>query len=372
MTDNAAPFASASTASNPPRARYLDITKGLAIVCIVLLHFSTGLIPGVINVYIGLFMITAFYITAGWVESFKPQAPTFRARVTRLWHQLGVPYIIWTAVILVFDVIFWSIGHYDSFIIARDAYKSICLRGIGTLWFLPALFGGQCLWWWVRKQHRWWIAVLTVAAIYLCFLLLGKFLYPSLPQYGTRLYDIIIAPISAFGAMCNAYVGILCGFAYGKLSSRWRLASRSRWLLIITGCLILALGWYCSFLLPFNAGILYPWLAPHIIPAGFVVLFMALETSPLLRFFDYWGRNSMALMVTHMSILLVISDIVTLKLTGHKTAGAGWLSFATFCVIMAIEYFIAEWLRHRFPRSIGHPAHSKISTISHTENAKHT
>lgn len=350
------------------RARYLDITKGLAILCIVLLHFSTGLIPRMLNIYIGTFMITTFYITAGWVDSMKPQAPTFRARVTRLWHQLGVPYVIWTVVILLFDVLFWAIGHYDSFIIIRDAYKSLCLRGIGTLWFLPALFGGQCLWWWMRRMHRRWLVVLSVVVLYFYGFYIGQLLRSILPGLDPRTADIVRAPFTAVGSMINAYVGILCGFAYGRLSRRWRVPKRSVWLLIPAGCLLLALGWFCAFSLPKPLGSIWHWIAPNVIPFGVIVFFMALETSPVLRYFDYWGRNSMALMVTHMSILLVIADVVTIRLAGHRVAGYGWHSFATFCAVMVIEYFLAEWLRRCFPRSVGQG--SKPKTLS-SDNAKH-
>lgn len=46
------------------RLRYLDISKGIAIICIVLLHYDNGVIPLRANVFIGSFMISLFYVTA--------------------------------------------------------------------------------------------------------------------------------------------------------------------------------------------------------------------------------------------------------------------------------------------------------------------
>lgn len=46
------------------RERYIDIVKGLAILCIVLLHYENGLFPTKVNVFVGSFMITTFYVTA--------------------------------------------------------------------------------------------------------------------------------------------------------------------------------------------------------------------------------------------------------------------------------------------------------------------
>ena len=47
------------------RSLAIDQLKGLAIICITLLHFEAGLIPADINTWIGSFMITAFYFTCG-------------------------------------------------------------------------------------------------------------------------------------------------------------------------------------------------------------------------------------------------------------------------------------------------------------------
>ena len=53
------------------RARYLDEAKGLGILCIVFLHYENGVIPWTVNTFIGSFMITIFYIIAGWIMAMK-------------------------------------------------------------------------------------------------------------------------------------------------------------------------------------------------------------------------------------------------------------------------------------------------------------
>ena len=66
-----------NTTSNLPRAKYLDEAKGLGILCIVFLHYENGVIPGTVNTFIGSFMITIFYIVAGWIMAMKNvQTPT--------------------------------------------------------------------------------------------------------------------------------------------------------------------------------------------------------------------------------------------------------------------------------------------------------
>lgn len=60
------------------RQRYIDIVKGLSILCIVLLHYGLGAFPNQINVFIGSFMITAFYVTSGWVDGMSTKKVAYK------------------------------------------------------------------------------------------------------------------------------------------------------------------------------------------------------------------------------------------------------------------------------------------------------
>ena len=156
-----------NTTSNLPRAKYLDEAKGLGILCIVFLHYENGVIPGTVNTFIGSFMITIFYIVAGWIMAMKNvQTPT-RELAKKRFRSLGLPYIYWTGIIIIFDIILWAFGYYNNYFIAREVYKSIVLRGIGTLWFLPALFFGEIIWNWLLRRHwAMWIIALAAILIY--------------------------------------------------------------------------------------------------------------------------------------------------------------------------------------------------------------
>lgn len=54
------------------RERYIDIVKGLSILCITLLHYVHNVFPNEVNVFVGSFMITSFYVTSGWVSAMHP------------------------------------------------------------------------------------------------------------------------------------------------------------------------------------------------------------------------------------------------------------------------------------------------------------
>lgn len=102
------------------RTKYIDIAKGIAIICIVLLHFEDGLFPRQLNTFIGSFMITMFYVIAGWIDALRHEPRTLKDLIRKRWRQLGVPYILWTIIILAFDCILWISGYYDSYFIGSE------------------------------------------------------------------------------------------------------------------------------------------------------------------------------------------------------------------------------------------------------------
>lgn len=79
-------------------------------------------------------MISMFYVSSGWVDAKRTAQIPFKDLFRKRWHQLGVPYIAWTLIILAFDAVLWACGYYDTYFITREVYKSLVLRGIGTLW----------------------------------------------------------------------------------------------------------------------------------------------------------------------------------------------------------------------------------------------
>lgn len=337
------------------RLKYIDIAKGLAIISIVLLHFSTGFIPPDINVFIGSYMISMFYVTSGWVNALQKRQLPFKEFLRKRWSQLGVPYIAWTLIILTFDAILWAFGYYDMYFVARELYKSVILRGIGTLWFLPALFGGELLWWWARHGHsglKCVIITIVVCVIIACY---GSILGPR----DSLQASIVEAPFRVILNVSNAWIGIMAGFCFHRYVFGW-IRNRHKIVVLIVGFLIVLAGWYCAFWHPFPR--IWTLGAPVLAPIGLILIIIVLETSPLLRYFNYWGRNSMALMVTHFSILIVLCDIVVRLIWGHPMRG-GWIALSLFGLTMIIEYFLAEWLSRKYPKILGIRRHKESSSI---------
>ncbi len=316
------------------RERYIDIVKGLSILCITLLHYEDGIFPACINVFIGSFMITAFYVTSGWLTAMRPTSYSFKELVKKRWRQLGVPYLWWTGIILVFDLILYAFHYYDLSFIGREVYKTIMLRGIGTLWFLPALFGGELIWYGLRKQQKGWlIAVALVLTI--------GYQYGYGAVFGGKtetIYRIIDAPFRTISNMLGAWVGIAFGYYAYKMLNKNLLRMSNKTVLAMSGLFFCTFAFVTANYLPASLGLFWNYLAPLFGPLGFLLLVKACQQSSLLDYFNYWGLNSLNLMVTHYSITLVLCTIIVEK--GFAIPFYGWVTLLCFVISMLLQYLI--------------------------------
>lgn len=325
------------------RQRYLDISKGLGILCITFLHYENSIIPGEANIFIGSFMITIFYLVAGWIMAMKPNSQSTRDLFRRRLKSLGLPYLYWTIIILAFDAILWAFGYYDTYFMAREAYKSVVLRGIGTLWFLPAIFAGEIGWNWLKSRSKWvWIAAFAAIVAY-------DYAYGSFFSGRTSsLWKIIEAPFFTLSHAFGAVVYVAAGYLAFKLCDRF---ANSPWRNALIGTLSLILAYFGAnflyVLLGDASGLFWPWIAPILGPLGFILLFRAAQNSRLFNYFDYWGQNSLSLMVTHYSIVQVIITIIIEKLLNIPFVG--WITIGAFIISMPIQYLITKEIDRRAP-----------------------
>ena len=318
------------------RQRYLDIVKGISILGITFLHYESGLLSDYANCYIGLFMIVMFYFVPGWLDAMKEREITVRELCRKRWQQLGKPYIYWTGIILVFDLILFAFGYYDTYFMAREVYKAVILRGIGTLWFLPALFGGEILWHIVKRKP--WATVLAVIATYTY----QHFYYQAFAHVEGQMMQIVEAPFRVVCSVTTAFLMVAVGYYSYKLIARMALSRRVE---LAVGVLLTAASFAT---VSFSV---FPHFQSIVECLALVLLFKALPDGKLWDYFDYWGRNSLSLMVTHYSITLVLSRIVVENLLGM--AFDGWVTIYAFVVSMMVSYFFALVLNRYFPYLLG-------------------
>lgn len=315
------------------RERYIDIVKGLSILCIVLLHYVHNVFPNEINVFIGSFMITTFYVTSGWVSAMYPSKRTIKELIKKRWYQLGIPYLWWTLIILVFDFVLLSLGYYDFKYIGTEVYKTITLRGIGTLWFLPALYGGEIIWCLLKKQNKTWLILLA-----LLFTFCYQYTYNQIFIGKTEtIYRILDSPFRTIKNVSQAWIGIAFGFiAFNMLKNN--LLKSSNKVLMLIGILFCVFAYITSNYLPAVLNPIWSWIAPLIGPLGWLLLAKSVQQLSFFDFFNFWGINSLNLMVTHYSIVLVLFTIFVEQ--GLERPFDGVITLICFFMSLPIQYIL--------------------------------
>lgn len=178
----------------------------------MLLHYGLGAFPNQINVFIGSFMITAFYVTSGWVDGMSTKKLPIKIFIRKRFAQLGLPYLYWSGILIAFDLVLWCFDYYDGKYIAKEIYKTITLRGIGTLWFLPALLGGGIIWHWLKQKNK------IVLLSFLIFTIIYQEIYNIYLAGGdTEIAQIVNAPFRTIHNILQAWVGI----AFGYYAYKW-------------------------------------------------------------------------------------------------------------------------------------------------------
>lgn len=315
------------------RYDYIDATKGVAILCITFLHFEQGVIPGWLNTWIGLFMISAFYVTSGWVTGINDKPITAKQLFKKRIRQLGVPYLWFSLLIILFDALWVALGLMESDILLRDIYKTIVLRGIGTLWFLPVLLIGEYIFTLIKNSKRKWIWATIAMAITLS----ANYAYNNiwLPKSNiSELNKILDAPIQPIVRGLYAWPIIAIGYLLGK---RWgkSILKVNKAKLLSIAVLLFAISIILVIRPSFNIYYINSLLSNTLPPIAFMCLFAVFSNNIIEKIFIYWGVNSLILMCTHFSITQVILTTFDKHILHHPIfEGQRTIVYFVICVLL--------------------------------------
>ena len=290
--------------STKKRLDYIDATKGVAILCITFLHFEKGVIPVWMNTWIGMFMISTFYFTSGWISGINNRQVKPNELLKKRIKQLGVPYLWFSLLIIIFEVLWVAAGLMESNILLRDIYKTLVLRGTGTLWFLPVLIIGEYIFAIVRNSKRKWL----IAAIFMAITLAANHAYNNLwlpIRELSELNKLIDAPMQPIVRGLYAWPIVALGYVIAK---RWgdSIAKANKAILLAISATLLATSILLVIDPPLNIHYINGVLCNTLPAMAFMCLFAVFTKNIITEFFTYWGVNSLILMCTHYSITMEI------------------------------------------------------------------
>ncbi len=315
------------------RLDYIDATKGVAILCITFLHFEQGVIPTWLNTWIGMFMISAFYVTSGWVTGINDKPITAKELLKKRIKQLGLPYLWFSLLIIIFDILWVALGLMESGILLRDIYKTIVLRGIGTLWFLPVLLIGEYIFALIKNSKRKWMW----GVIGLAVTLLVNHAYNSFwltMRDNSELHKILDAPMQPIVRGLYAWPIIGIGYLIGK---RWgkSILDVNKYKSFTISVLLFAISFILILEPPFNIYYINGLLSNTLPAIAFMCLFAVFTKGIITRFFTYWGVNSLILMCTHFSITMEILMAFDKFVLHHSTfEGTRTIIYFVICILM--------------------------------------
>ena len=315
------------------RLNYIDATKGVAILCITFLHFEQGVIPVWLNTWIGMFMITAFYVTSGWVTGISNKPTTPKEMLKKRIKQLGIPYLWFSLLIIIFDILWVALGFMESSILLRDIYKTLVLKGIGTLWFLPVLLFGEYIFAVIKNCKRIWLWALILFAITLaCNHIYNEFWWPLRNLSTTN--QMIDAPIQFIKASLSAWPIIAIGYILGKKCGK-RILEVSKIKILTISVLLFAISFILIIKPPFSLYYVNGVLSNTLPAVAFMCLFAVFNNNFIERFLTYWGVNSLILMCTHFSITMEILMAFDRHVLHHPVfVGPRTIIYFIICILL--------------------------------------
>ncbi len=327
------------------RRNYIDIVKGVSILTLVFLHFEQGYIETNYNFFI--VRSPAFYMVIGWLWGMSSTKRTLKEHWSRRYKSLILPYVWFSLIFILIDLIFVLTNLVEPFILWRDIYKTLCLRGIGTLWFLPSLLFGESLFIIARDGNN------KTRALILLFVFVSIFMLKKVLGYiddGT-LRNIINAPLQVISrsAMATLFISIAYVLSERFSSKILSLNKICHFAIGLLGLILSFFVWnFCSSIF----GTFHYIISSFMSGAFMIILAMSIENLLIMKPIIYFGRNSLILMALHYSLLYEIARIYD-RFTNGNSDYSGGQTIIYFIISMFVMVGLIEFVNRKAKFLIG-------------------
>lgn len=301
------------------RYEWVDFLRGFSIIAIVFCHTvksSFQFVPG-LQEWLTMFMINIFFFLSGMLADEKEYSP-YQVIKKRM-HSLIVPYILYSTVIIMFQVIQCITKELQLTTLISGVYKTVVLSGIGTLWFIPVLLGVNILFHCLivspaRKKRLLYFAGLFITLSY-------TFMYQKI-RSEQILFQVLNAPLITCSKVYISSVFFLLGHSLKKIISMikvdWKIVAAIILLFIVSVLLGSQIKGYDlnRLILP---NVFVYMAVSSICVIGFVFFGRIMYLFGLrVKVVEWYGRNSLPIMCTHYSIGIPIANLL---------AGGGYKPF---------------------------------------------
>ena len=336
------------------RSLSIDMVKGLSIMTLFFLHFENGWMNTEYNYFI--VRSPAFYIVVGWLWGMSSNKKTIKGHWEKRKKGLVKPYLWLSLIFIFFDTIMVVFQLIDIRILGRDIFKAFFLRGIGTLWFLPALLGGEMLFIYIQNKCK-KIKVFTYILCFTFIVFFNRYLFNLFPQ-NEILNFITHSQTRVIKDVCDTFIYISIAYyiskSYGKL-----LFNLNKVYQFYIGATLLGIAFYLfnftidkySYDIILETGFFM--IASSCSGFGILLFFKSLEHIKFMAIpLSYCGKNSLTIMAFHFCLLFQIALIFDKVFLG-KSEYYGDVTIIYFLIAVILQIGIIELVNRKIPFIIG-------------------
>lgn len=311
------------------RLTYLDVAKEIGILLVVIGHvyaFNRQIVDRFFVVWLYSFHMPLFFIISGMLIAYKDEKDIWKFVKKRIMGIL-IPYVFFS----IFSIIVFAIvNDFSREVFVQNVKATICGVGIDTLWFLPALFFGEVIFFVLRNllKNKYVICIIS-AIIYT----LGNFMMKD--------YGLICLFL---GRICIAVGFIMIGNYTMNLIRKRNMPWYGLIVIAILSVILSKINGLVDLNnLVFNNHILY-------LINSLIGTYLILEISKLIDIDEitYWGRNTLIVMATHLNIIYILfNKILGIHSFGYVTG------MIVFVLLLAVERIIIYVVNRYMPFLMG-------------------
>lgn len=311
------------------RLRYIDYTKGFAIILMLFGHTMTAI--NSVHIWIYSFHMPIFFIICGILmhrkEAQRKIGDSVRKIIIHRLRITAVPYYVFGSILVIFYTLLNIIGNKpNSF--GKGMFDLLTLQGIDSLWFLPIYILAEIIMELIGKRGGIWKKLRFVMVLCAFFVVSILSDYMTV-WYWDLLYKILLG-------ICFIEIGLLCS-TYSIIE---RMPIGADYILLTIGLLLAETNGPVEMTASkIGNPIVYFWgaMATSI---AVMSLLKKIEDKQLklLEILGVYGKNSIVVLCTNNLFIEII------RLLDYKIAGNFLISIDMIgCIIFIVILMVIEW-----------------------------
>lgn len=339
------------------RNNTLDVLKGVGIFLVVLGHAT--FVNDRIITFIFSFHMPLFFIVSGMLMKIKAESESsFSIFIRKKLRSIAIPYLSFSICYIIIDflsVYYQQISYSDLKI---NAICTLSLAGSGPLWFLPTLMISQIFLFLIIKRFNLWQALILSLALAAIGFSGSSFFLPYYELHKSSLISLFylnFVLVLLRSLICLALIapGYALYDIVAKLESRFSIVQFLSGIALLVAVFLLSFNNVNLDLHNLNYGKIYIFLPCAYF--GTLGLYLICNTLPKLKLLEFWGKNSLVIMVTHLNFyLLYVGNLFAHAVNPYITRAKSYIFlFNILLVTMILCSFLICLINKFLPWMVG-------------------